>query len=73
MEASNTARMVSFIVERVAAGSVSEVVDWSVSKEAEGITVVCNTIGHKMPRPHPLTRKKQSGGPSQISSACVCN
>ena len=37
MEASNTARMVSFIVERVAAGSVSEVVDWSVGEKLRGL------------------------------------
>ena len=37
MEASNTARMVSFIVERVADGSVSEVVDWSVREKLRGL------------------------------------
>ena len=36
-EASNTARMVSFIVERVADGSVSEVVDWSVREKLRGL------------------------------------
>ena len=35
MEASNTARMVSFIVEFVAGGS--EVVDWSVGEKLRGL------------------------------------